>query len=80
MSLNRRVTIRDLLYLALVLLYLLHNDLWLWHESRFLLGLPIGLTFHVLYCLATAALLYLLVRRAWPAELAEGIDDPPSGE
>ncbi len=64
------MTARRALYAALALLYLLHNDLWLWHEGRFLLGFPVGLTYHVLYCLATAALLALLVRWAWPADLA----------
>ena len=58
------------LYSALVLLYLLHNDLWLWHDGSLLLGLPIGLTYHVLYCLSAAGLMALLVRWAWPSDLA----------
>ncbi len=57
------------LYAALVVLYLLHNDLWLWHDGRLVLGLPAGLTYHVGYCLATAGLLAMLVRWAWPADL-----------
>ena len=65
------------LFGALAVFYLLHNDLWLWHVGRFVLGLPVGLTYHVGYCLAAAALLALLVRRAWPAELAESAVDEP---
>ena len=69
---------RATLYAALVILYLLHNDLWLWHDGRFVLGLPVGLTYHVGYCLAAAALLALLVRRAWPADLVRGAERPDS--
>ncbi len=61
---------RAVLYTALALLYLLHNDLWLWHDGSLVLGLPAGLTYHVLYCLATAVLMALLVRYAWPSDLA----------
>ena len=57
---------RALLYAALVLLYALHQDLWLWDDPRIVLGLPVGLTYHVLYCLAAALLLALAVRFAWP--------------
>ncbi len=68
------------LYGALILLYLLHNDLWLWHDPSLLLGLPVGLTYHVLYCLTAAVLLALLVRWAWPSELAIRAGNEPSGE
>ena len=57
---------RALLYAALVLLYALHQDLWLWDDPRIVLGLPVGLTYHVLYCLVAALLLALVVRFAWP--------------
>ncbi len=67
---------RGWLYLALALLYLLHNDLWLWNDGRLVLGLPVGLTYHVLYCLATAGLLALLVKHAWPAHLAAPDEGP----
>ena len=67
------------LFSLLVLLYLLHNDLWLWRDSSLLLGLPIGLTYHVLFCLATAVLMALLVRWAWPSELnGDAEDEEPS--
>ncbi len=69
---------RWILYLALALLYLLHNDLWLWHDERLVLGLPVGLTYHVLYCLATAVVMALLVRYAWPQDLVA--DDEAPGD
>ena len=62
------------LYGALALLYLLHNDLWLWSDSRRVLGLPVGLTYHLLFCLVSALLLGLLVHYAWPSDLEPGTD------
>ena len=64
--------IRRLLYATLVLLFVLHNDLWLWDDATRWLGLPAGLTYHLLFCAVTTCLLWLLVRHAWPSHLASG--------
>ena len=61
--------VRGLLYAALVLLFALHQDFWLWNDARRFLGMPAGLTYHVLYCLVVAGLMTLLVRFAWPTQL-----------
>jgi len=76
-----RSAARGLIYIGLALLYLLHNDLWLWNDSRLLFGLPVGLTYHILFCLAVAALMLVLVLRAWPRDLeVEGeVEDSESG-
>ncbi|MCZ6507664.1 MAG: DUF3311 domain-containing protein [Acidobacteria bacterium] len=42
---------------ALLALFLLHNDLWWWNDSTLVLGLPIGLAYHVAFCLVTAAVM-----------------------
>ncbi len=60
---------RRLLLPALAALFLLRHDLWLWNDAGRVLGLPVGLTFHVGYCLAVAALFGLLTRLGWPADL-----------
>lgn len=65
----KRPGFRVPLYAALVALYLLHNDLWLWDDPRLVLGLPVGLAYHVAFCVATAVVLTLLVVYAWPDEL-----------
>ena len=75
---NGRRPLRFLPYGLLVLLYLLHNDLWLWTDATRLLALPVGLTYHVLYCLATVAVMALLVRWAWPRHLEELADEEES--
>ncbi len=66
----RSKSIRAVLYAALIILYLLHNDLWLWDDASIVRGLPVGLVYHIAYCLVAAGLMALLVRFAWPSEIA----------
>ena len=56
-----------LLYAAIAVAFVLRHDLWLWSSSSTLLGLPVGLTYHVLFCLVVSLLMALLVRFAWPS-------------
>ncbi len=65
--------VRGLLYAALAALVVLHNDLWQWDDPRIVLGLPIGLTYHILYAVVASLLMLLLVNFAWPAHLE--VDD-----
>ncbi len=62
---------RRLLYSVLIVVFLLHNDWWLWRADGFAVGLPVGLAYHLGYCLAVVALMALLVRYAWP----QGLED-----
>ena len=55
---------RRLLYAALLLAFFLRHDLWLWDDARLIAGLPVGLGYHVLFCVAVAAVMALLVRFA----------------
>jgi hypothetical protein len=59
--------------LVILGLYVLHQDIWFWRTARPLLFgvLPVGLTYHALYCLAAAALMWALTRVAWPSHLEE---------
>jgi len=57
------------LYLGLILLYVLHNDLWLWNDSTLVFGLPAGLAYHFGFSIVTAVLMLLLVTYAWPKHL-----------
>lgn len=56
---------------AIAVLYVLHQDFWLWGSVRPLIFgfLPVGLAYHGLYCLAVAALMWALTRWAWPGYL-----------
>ncbi len=67
-----------LLALAVIALYALHQDVWLFESARpLLLGfLPPGLGYHAAYTLLVALLMAALVRWAWPARLeAEDRDE-----
>lgn len=66
------------LYAALLLLALLHNDLWLWNDGRLVFGLPVGLVYHIAFCAVTALVFLLIVRHAWPADLTAA--DAEEGE
>lgn len=70
-----------LVWFVLILsLYLLHQDLWLWRQARPLVFgfLPVGLAYHAAYCVAVTALMWMLTRMAWPAELDEPAPHVPS--
>lgn len=58
-----------ILYLALFVLYILHNDLWFWNDPRLFLGIPIGLLYHIGFCVAVSLILISLVNFAWTSDL-----------
>jgi Protein of unknown function (DUF3311) len=62
---------RVLLIVAVVALYLLHQDFWFWRTARPLVFgfMPIGLFYHATFSIAAALLMWLLVAYAWPIEL-----------
>ena len=67
----RQRALRRVLLLGIGLFYLLHNDLWLWNDPRLVLGLPVGLVYHLAYCLAASALMGLLL-------LLDPLREPPA--
>lgn len=65
---------RNVLLAAVVLaLYLAHQDVWFWADAQPLVFgiLPIGLAYHVVYSIVVAAVMWLLVRYAWPGDLED---------
>ncbi|HVR69672.1 MAG TPA: hypothetical protein VMT87_02400 [Vicinamibacteria bacterium] len=69
-------TRRLALWLAVLALFALHQDVWFWHTARPLLFgfLPVGLTYHALFAIAAAVLMGVLVRFAWPESLEAEVD------
>lgn len=60
---------RRLIYIALILLAVLHQDFWLWNDATLLFGfMPIGLAYHTAYCIVAAGLWYLATKYAWPGD------------
>ncbi len=51
--------------LVLLVFFALHQDIWLWRESRPLVFgvLPAGLAYHAAYTLAVSVVMAVLVRR-----------------
>ena len=68
---------KSIFYLGLALLYLLHNDLWFWNDASIVMGIPIGLFYHILYCFAASLLMLALVKFAWPEHLETENDREP---
>ena len=60
---------------GLPILFVAHNDFWLWGDQTIILGVPAGLLYHIGYCVAAAFAMLLLVRHAWPTHLE--IDGEP---
>jgi hypothetical protein len=66
-------TKRILLVLGSFAVYLVHQDFWNWTRAEPLLFgfLPVGLWYHVAYSLLASALMWLLVKFAWPKSLED---------
>jgi hypothetical protein len=64
---------RIVLILVVSTVYLVHQDFWNWTGVEpLLLGfLPVGLWYHAAYSLLASALMWLLVKFAWPKSLEE---------
>lgn len=62
---------RALLLIIVGALYILHQDSWFWRTAHPLVFgfLPIGLFYHACYAVATAVVMWILVRFAWPSHL-----------
>jgi hypothetical protein len=72
---------QSLFVIAILALYLLHQDFWFWRAAApLVLGfLPVGLFYHVCYTLVISALMWALVKYAWPSRLEEGTGEWESG-
>jgi hypothetical protein len=53
------------------LLYVLHQDVWFWRAAHPLVFgfIPVGLFYHAAFTAACSIVMWLLVKRAWPAHL-----------
>jgi hypothetical protein len=67
---------RILLVLAVLVLYLLHQDIWFWRTAHPLVFgfMPIGLFYQACFSIAAALLMWLLVKFAWPDHLEQAVE------
>jgi Protein of unknown function (DUF3311) len=73
---------RILLVIAVVALYVLHQDFWFWRTAHPLVFgfIPIGLGYQACFTLAASLLMWLLVKYAWPDHLERGIEKSEAEE
>ena len=65
-----------LLVVAVVALYMLHQDIWFWRSSYLVFGfIPIGLFYQGCFSVAAALLMWLLVTFAWPSHLEQEVEE-----
>ena len=67
---------RILLVVAVIALYILHQDIWFWRTAHPLVFgfVPIGLFYQACFSIAASLLMWLLVKQAWPAHLEREIE------
>jgi len=73
---------RILLIVAVVVLYILHQDIWFWRTPYPLAFgfVPIGLFYHACFAVAASLLMWLLVKFSWPAHLEREVEQHTSKE
>lgn len=71
---------RILLIVAVVVLYILHQDFWFWRTPYPLVFgfVPIGLFYHACFAVAAALVMWLLVTFAWPSHLEREVEQQTS--
>lgn len=63
---------KNIIWLLVALLIILHQDFWYWNSEQIVLGfIPIGMFYHVCLSLAAAFVWFLACTFAWP----EGVDE-----
>lgn len=67
---------RVILVAAVVVLYVLHQDIWFWRTAHPMLfgTIPVALVYHGCFSLAAALLMWMMVRHAWPGHLEAEIE------
>jgi hypothetical protein len=68
---------KTLLVVAVLALYVLHQDFWNWRTPYPLVFgfIPIGLFYHGCFSIASALLMWLLVKTMWPQHLEDEIEE-----
>lgn len=65
---------RPLVWGLVVLLVILHHDLWNWDNSSLVFGfMPVTLAYHAGISVAASVVWYLATRYAWPENVDETI-------
>jgi hypothetical protein len=73
---------KALLVVAVLVLYVLHQDVWNWRSARpFVFGsMPWGLFYHACFSVAASLVMCLLVKFAWPGHLEQEVEQQVDDE
>ena len=62
----------------LLLLFILHQDFWLWNDRSLVFGwLPVGLAYHAAYSLVTALVWVFVIKVLWPTRVVDWAEKEP---
>ncbi len=65
------------IWAVVVLLIILHQDNWLWHNDYAVFGfIPIGLFYHLCISVVASITWYVATRVAWPETFVEQVTAP----
>ena len=61
---------RNFVYVLIVLLAIVHQDIWWWDNKELVLGfMPLGLFYHALFSCMAAGVWALAIKWAWPSDI-----------
>ena len=73
---RKKRTARRIVLLAAFVLFILHQDFWLWDSTTAIFGfLPAGLAYHAIYSILAAILWAMAVKFAWPDHVERFADE-----
>ncbi len=64
--------------IGLIVLFIVRIDLWLFDAADLVVGLPVGLAYHLTFCFVVAAFFACVVKFAWPHGLDTSTRRAPS--
>lgn len=66
---------KQLIWLLVILLVILHQDFWFWENETLVFGfMPIGLFYHACISIAAGTVWFMACQFAWPENLDEEVD------
>ncbi|MFP6887512.1 MAG: DUF3311 domain-containing protein [Opitutales bacterium] len=81
MASSRSSSVKALVWGLFLLLFLVHQDFWLWADDSLVFGfMPIGLAYHALFSVACSCLWAFAVFKAWPEEIERWAEEETSAE
>ena len=63
---------KNFVFALLVLLAIIHQDLWWWEDKTLVFGfMPLGLFYHALFSCMAAGVWAMAIKWAWPSDIEE---------